>query len=256
VAFYTSGELPISEENRQALFDWIHEGGAFVGIHSATATYKQYPPYQEMIGALFKNHPWNEEVRVTVEDPSHPAVAHFGESFLVTEEVYVFPELRRHPVRVLLSLDTSSVDVTKGTREDGDYALAWCRDWGCGRVFYTALGHHNELWADAPFLRHVIEGIRWAIDGPDYSPPPPPGAIVLFDGTDLSSWKHLKDGSDAQWKLADGAVEVVPGTCNLITREEYSDGLYHVEFLIPRMPDAKGQGRGNSGAYVMGRYEV
>ena len=254
--FYTSGELPIAPENLRGLIDWIHEGGAFVGVHSATDTLYELAPYMELVGGKFGGHPWHEEVKITVEDDAHPATAHLGESFTITDEIYQFPDLRRHPVRVLLSLDPASVDITLGARQDDDYAIAWCRDWGRGRMFYTALGHREEVWKDPRFFEHLIGGILWAIDGPDYSPPPPPGAIVLFDGTDLSAWTHRKGGGDAKWKLLDGAMEVVPGTSDLLSREEFADGLYHVEFLVPLMPDALGQGRGNSGVYAMGRYEV
>jgi len=256
VVFYTTGELPIAPENLQGLIDWIHEGGAFVGVHSATDTLYEFAPYMELVAGRFSGHPWHQDVRIRVEDRAHPAVAHLGDALTITDEIYQFPNLTRHPVRVLLSLDPSSVDITKGAREDEDYAIAWCRDWGRGRVFYTALGHRPEVWQAPPFLEHLIQGIRWAIDGPDYSPPPPPGAVALFDGDDLSAWTHRKGGGDAKWKLLDGAMEVVPGTSDLLSREEFADGFYHVEFMVPLMPDASGQGRGNSGVYMMGRYEV
>ena len=89
------------------------------------------------------------------------------------------------------------------------------------------------------------------------STPPPDGAIVLFDGKNLDRWVSTNDGkSPAAWKLVDGgAAQVVGG--GIRTRDEF-DGHFklHVEFRVPYLPDASGQGRGNSGVYVQGRYEV
>jgi len=88
---------------------------------------------------------------------------------------------------------------------------------------------------------------------------PPAGAIVLFDGKNFDEWKHTgkKPGVDSvQWKLAGGAMEVKPGSGSIITRKEFADVKLHLEFRTPFMPDARGQGRGNSGVYLQGRYEV
>ncbi|HJT76426.1 MAG TPA: DUF1080 domain-containing protein [Gemmataceae bacterium] len=88
--------------------------------------------------------------------------------------------------------------------------------------------------------------------------PPPKGAVVLFDGKNLDAWTKTDGKSEPGWKLVEGdAVEVVPGTGNIITKEKF-DGHFklHVEFRVPYVPEAKGQARGNSGVYVQGRYEV
>lgn len=66
-------------------------------------------------------------------------------------------------MRVLLRLDPNSVDISKGAREDHDYALAWCRNYGKGRVLYTALGHPEELWRDTKFQEHLLGAILWAM---------------------------------------------------------------------------------------------
>ena len=265
LVFYTTGELPLSTAGRRALQGWLAGGGAFVGIHCASDTFYEVPWYGALVGGRFDGHPWHEEVELVVEDARHPAVRHLAPSFTIADEIYQFREFRRHPVRVLLALEPSSVDVALGKRADRDYALAWWRDWGEGRVFYTALGHGEETWRDARFLEHVLAGIRWAIEGPDLACAPPPGAVVLVgeraDRGSADSWMQ-RDGQDCAWKLVPGteeepaALEVVAGTGDLVARDSFGDALIHVEFRIPALPGASGQARGNSGVYVQGRYEV
>ena len=88
---------------------------------------------------------------------------------------------------------------------------------------------------------------------------PPAGAIVLFNGKNFNEWKHTgkKPGADSvQWKPTGGAMEVKRGSGSIITRKEFADVKLHLEFRTPFMPDARGQGRGNSGVYLQGRYEV
>ena len=89
------------------------------------------------------------------------------------------------------------------------------------------------------------------------SVPPPSGAIVLFDGKGLDCWALRKDGkSPAGWKLVEGGAMQVQGG-DILTRQTFGGSFrLHVEFRVPYMPKASGQGRGNSGVYVQGRYEV
>lgn len=82
----------------------------------------------------------------------------------------------------------------------------------------------------------------------------PPDAIVLFDGTDISAWAKQDSDEPISWRLVDGAMEVAGG--NIVTREHFGDCQLHVEFMVPVMPDATGQARGNSGVYLQGSYEV
>jgi hypothetical protein len=87
--------------------------------------------------------------------------------------------------------------------------------------------------------------------------PPPAGAVVLFDGKNLDTWTSRNGQGEAKWKLVPGDAMQVNGTGDVITRQKF-DGRFklHVEFRVPYMPNAKGQGRGNSGVYLQGRYEV
>lgn len=165
VVFYTTGELPISDADKANLMAAIRSGMGFVGIHSATDTFYEWPEYGEMIGGYFDNHPWHEEVTVRVEDRTHPATKHLGATWTITDEIYQFRNWDRSKRHVLLSLDTSSVDLkAEGVkRTDGDFALAWTSTTGKGRVFYTALGHRAELWKDPAYQQHLAGGIRWVL---------------------------------------------------------------------------------------------
>lgn len=83
----------------------------------------------------------------------------------------------------------------------------------------------------------------------------PSDAIVLFDGSDLSAWQHL-DGRDAEWTVSDGAVTVKPKTGDIQTRQSFGDVQLHLEWRTPAEVVSKDQGRGNSGVFLQGLYEV
>ena len=83
----------------------------------------------------------------------------------------------------------------------------------------------------------------------------PADAVVLFDGSDLSGWSKV-GGGDPGWKVEDGHMEVVPGTGDIQTNAHFGDVQYHLEFACPAEIKGESQGRGNSGVFLMGRYEV
>ncbi len=157
VAFYTSGDIPIDKD---AFINYVKEGGGFACIHNALATLMTYKPYGEMVGAEFDGHPWDQVVTVKVEDQNNPVTKGLGASFSIKEEIYQVKNWDPKSVHMLLSLDTSSVDVSKGTRADHYYPLSWTRDFGKGHVFYSAFGHHPDVWNDDRMLNHFVEGIR------------------------------------------------------------------------------------------------
>jgi hypothetical protein len=85
---------------------------------------------------------------------------------------------------------------------------------------------------------------------------PPSDAIILFNGKDLSSWRSVRDGSDAKWTIKDGYLEVAPRTGDIATKEQWGDCQLHVEWASPSVVKGESQGRGNSGIFLMERYEV
>jgi hypothetical protein len=89
----------------------------------------------------------------------------------------------------------------------------------------------------------------------DATATPPSDAIVLFDGKDLSKWQTV-DGGPAKWKVADGYVEVVAKAGDIATRDAFGDCQFHIEWAAPNPPHGNSQERGNSGVFLMGRYEI
>ena len=86
---------------------------------------------------------------------------------------------------------------------------------------------------------------------------PPDGATVLFDGKDFSKWVKKNGKDEVKWTLADGVMGGVKGHGDIITKETFGGKFkLHLEFRVPFEPGGSGQGKGNSGVYVQGRYEV
>jgi len=163
ILFFTTGELPITPKLREAIVQSVRDGTGFIGVHSATDTWYGVPEYRELLGGSFDGHPWHQRVRLIVEDRTHPATRHLGEAFEIADEIYQFQDWSRSRVHVLLRLDPRAVDVGRGKRPDGDYALAWTKGYGRGRVIYTALGHEPNVWADDRFQAHLLGAIQWAL---------------------------------------------------------------------------------------------
>lgn len=168
VFFYTSGSLAMDEEQKADLLSFVRDRGkGFLGAHSAADTFYDWPEYGEMLGAYFDGHPWGGfEATINNEAFDFPATAHFPAQFQISDEIYQFgAPYSRDNVRVLLSLEPSSVDLNiEGVkRTDRDFALAWARNYGSGRVFYSAFGHAEEVWDREDIRKMWLEAVKWAL---------------------------------------------------------------------------------------------
>jgi len=105
-----------------------------------------------------------------------------------------------------------------------------------------------------PKATEVWEPVPRKVD-PGSSEKAPSDAIVLFDGSNLNEWQS-KDGSAAGWEIKDGAATVVKGTGDIFTKRQFGDVQLHLEWRSPSEIVGDGQGRGNSGVFFQGRYEV
>jgi uncharacterized protein len=190
VMMMTNGNLPFSDAQKKNLLDFVRGGKGFIGAHCASLTFYDYPDFGEMLGGYFnRNLPQGTIAVLKVEDTKHPATKMLGASWPLVDEFYLFgtapwdaarPDdnidvlfknripmgFSRDRVRVLLSLDTERMDLSKQPhlKRGGDYPQAWTRDYGKGRSFYTSLGHRDDIWSNDPVFRaHILGGIRWAL---------------------------------------------------------------------------------------------
>jgi type 1 glutamine amidotransferase len=157
----TTGNLGVPD--LPALLTWVSSGHAFVGAHSASDTYHDEPGYLEMIGNEFLTHGAETSIEAIVETPTHPAAAPLGARLAIFDEIYKFVRPNRGQVTMILSLDRHPLDGLPEQGQPADLPLAWARTYGSGRVFYTALGHRDEVWRDARYQQHLLGGLLWAL---------------------------------------------------------------------------------------------
>ena len=158
----TSGNM-LDEEQQAAFKNFIEQGGGLVAIHAAVAgdvaTEGKWPWYGEALCARFTNHSAIVEATVNVEDRKHPSTAPLPEHWVRKDEWYNFIATPRDQAHVLASLDETTY---KGGTMGEDHPIAWCKQVGKGRVWYTALGHTEASYTEPLFLKHLLGGIQAA----------------------------------------------------------------------------------------------
>jgi type 1 glutamine amidotransferase len=181
----TTGDLPLPD--KQGFIDWIASGKAFIGVHAATDTFHNsgafpgFAPYVAMIGGAFRTHGPQVTVECINQDPAHAACKPLPNRWTVHDEIYQLKEFDRAKVHSLISLEKlalnqSDKDAKKET--PGDFPIAWSKMHGKGRVFYTSLGHREDMWdptfsdkdgrKNSPevakqFQQHLLGGILWSL---------------------------------------------------------------------------------------------
>ena len=153
----TVGNLFEDPALRESLAEFVYGGGGLMGVHGTSVAFtrwpgaaEDWPEFGRMLGARGANHRDSDEhVFIRLDDPSHPVNQSFGgQGFDCRDEFFRFQELySRQKLRVLLSIDTAMTDlkgVPRGNclRADNDYALAWVRQYGRGRAFYSTIAHN------------------------------------------------------------------------------------------------------------------
>jgi type 1 glutamine amidotransferase len=165
VMFNTTGELPMTDDEKKAFVGFIRSGHGFVGVHSATDTFYEWGTYNDIIGAYFNGHPWHEMVTIEVADPSSKLVAFLGKSFQINDEIYQASDFKADSSHILLRLDPASVNLKKQgvVRRFYGWPISWTRSYGKGRVYYNALGHEDAVWRDPRYQDMLLNGIRWVM---------------------------------------------------------------------------------------------
>jgi type 1 glutamine amidotransferase len=172
----TVGNLFTDAELRQNLLDFVRGGGGLMGIHGATVGFTDWahgardtwPEFGQMLGARGANHRVGDErVFVKLDDPTHPLNRVFGgQGFEYRSEFFrVHEPYARDKLRVLLSIDVEKTDLSgrKPERADNDYALAWVRSYGRGRVFYCTIGHNAYVFWDPRMLAFYLDAIQFVL---------------------------------------------------------------------------------------------
>jgi type 1 glutamine amidotransferase len=162
-----NNELFDNEEQKAALQRFIHNGGGFVGIHSASGGMRNWPWFWSLVGGKFKRHPKLQTFTIKVKDPSDLSTAHLPATFQWTDEFY-FLDHMAPGLHVLLAGDLITLvdpekDKYPGKLFGDEFPLAWKHDFEGGRAWYTALGHQKEHYSDPVLMKHLLGGILWAM---------------------------------------------------------------------------------------------
>jgi type 1 glutamine amidotransferase len=167
----TNNEAFDTEIQKQAFVDYTRRGGAFVGIHSASGSERQWPWFAAMLGGRFVRHPELQKFTIKIIEKRHPSTEFLGASWgwewEWEDECYYLNQLNPD-IHVLLAADLTTVKDDKRAEYPGvtfgDYfPIAWYHNYDGGRQFYTALGHKAEYYQDPKFVKHLSGGIKWAL---------------------------------------------------------------------------------------------
>lgn len=162
VIFLSTTHDVLNEEQQAAMEQYIRSGGGYVGIHAAADTEYEWPWYGRLVGAYFKSHPGNPNVRkavIDVIDKEHPATKNLPDKWERTDEWYNYKDISPD-IRVLAKLDETSY---KGGENGANHPIIWCHEYDGGRAFYTGGGHTKESYEDPEFMRHILGGIQYAV---------------------------------------------------------------------------------------------
>ena len=269
VMFYTTGDLctegtdkqpAMTPAGKQALFDYVRGGKGFIGTHSATDTFhtanesqkgpdryanhgKDADPYCCFIGGEFIIHGAQQVATNRVVDPKFPGFETAGDSFAFHEEWYSLKDFASDD-HCLTVIDAPHMKGPMYQRPP--YPNTWARKDGNGRVWYTAMGHREDVWTNPTFQQILVGGIKWALGevSADVTPnlqTAAPGAYtnpryvepkaatvalntltakekadswqLLWDGKTSKGWHSPKSDAfpEKSWRIADGVLTVDPG---------------------------------------------
>jgi len=195
VIFYTTGDLtlegtdknpPMSPAGKQALFDYVKSGKGFVGLHSASDTFhtaneakkgadryanhgKDADSYICFLGGEFIIHGAQQVATNKVIDKKFPGFENVGDSFAFNEEWYSLKDFNPD-IHVLTVIDAPAMSGPMYQRPA--YPSTWAREEGKGRVFYTAMGHREDVWTNPTFQSILTGAIHWVTRDVDAAVPP------------------------------------------------------------------------------------
>ena len=154
-----TGKNVFNDSQKQALQEYINNGGSLVGIHAATDFCYEWEWYGKMIGAYFDSHPKIQEVKLNIVMPKNKMVKGLPQPWMHKDEWYNFKSFNPE-VKVLIKADETSY---QGGNMKNDHPVSWYHEFEGGKVFYTAMGHTKECYTDSLFLNHLWAGMKWAM---------------------------------------------------------------------------------------------
>ncbi len=166
----TNNETFDTDAQREALQAYVRGGGGIVGIHSASGSERDWPWFSALLGGNFVRHAPRQDFTAEVVDAGHPATAFLPRRWAIADDECYFLDELNPAIRVLLAADLVTVEdgdrePMPGTLFADRYPIAWYQAFDGGRQFYTSLGHRIEHYQDPVFLRHVLGGLRWVVNG-------------------------------------------------------------------------------------------
>jgi len=168
----TTGDLLFPD--RDGFIKLIENGKAFIAMHSGSDTYHPFRGYIDMLGGEFETHKSQVEIQPILHSPGHPITKSVPVGWKVFDEIYIIKTFDKAKVHGLLGLNAHPNDKTPGY-----FPVSWCKEYGAGRVFYTSLGHREDVWdptwkegtkdrKNSPEIAHtyqemILAGIQWAL---------------------------------------------------------------------------------------------
>lgn len=256
---------PLTDEEKQtyrarqkALLDFVAAGKGLVALHNASCRAIDWPEYNELIGGTHMGHAWfNQRVPIRLDATDHPLNAAFaGEGFTIQDDIYLHGgPYARDKVKVLLSVDvTKAPPSLTADRADHDYPLSWIKRHGKGRLFYTALGDNPQTFENPLFLRHLLDGIRYAAGDLEADDKPTKSLPIDPRFKAMDGWAPLlKDNLDAwtgispSWVFKDGVLYFDGLSGQVTTKQSYKDFMLRVDWRLPRA--------GDTGVFIRGRQQ-
>jgi type 1 glutamine amidotransferase len=172
VVFYSCGNLyrpsvrktpPMTEAGRKRLLDAVAAGKPFVGLHSSCYWGRDAEPddaYLKMVGAEFISHGAQQEAAMKVVSPSFPGVENLGAQFRLLDEWYAMKNFASD-LHVVLAQETKGMQGDMYQRPP--FPATWARPFGKGRVFFSSMGHREDVWTNPTFQQVLLGGLAWAL---------------------------------------------------------------------------------------------
>ena len=161
IFFLGHRDVPIDEAQKKELAAFVRDGKGFVAAHTALTAFDSWPEFGELIGGRYDGHPWHAPGTVINDGADFPATRHFPASFAISDEFYQAKEFSPN-ARVLLRLDVTKMPPHEQLRNRG-FPLAWAKNFGKGRVFYSSFAHDAATWDNRDIRQMYFEAMKWAL---------------------------------------------------------------------------------------------